>query len=62
MRFTIRDLLMLAFIAGASCVVALFLAPSDPVSELIATTMLFVFGMACYVSGIAAGRNRTMSN
>ena len=58
-RFTIRDVLGLTAIAGASCILTIMVAPADPVSDMIAAAFLFVFGGACYVAGIAVARSTT---
>ena len=55
-RFTIRDVLWLTAIGAVSCVLGLLVAPADPISEILAAALLFVFGGACYAGGIAMGR------
>jgi drug/metabolite transporter (DMT)-like permease len=55
-RFTIRDVLGLTAIAGVCCVVGPWVAPADPVSDMIASVFLFLFGGACYVGGLAVAR------
>ena len=60
-RFTIRDVLGLTAIAGASCVLGVLVAPADPVSDMIAAAFLFVFGGVCCVAGIAVARSATLN-
>ena len=52
-QFTTKQLIGLTVIGAASCMVGIFIAPSDPYSEILASGFLFVFGGACYVTGLA---------
>jgi hypothetical protein len=61
-RFTIRDLVGLMVVAGASCGLGILISPADPVSVAIASGFLFVFGASCYCGGIAVARFGQQSN
>jgi hypothetical protein len=58
-RCTIRELVGLVCVAGASFGLGIVVAPADPVSEVIACVVLFLFGGACYFGGIAVARATT---
>jgi hypothetical protein len=57
-QFTIRELIALPVVGGISCLLAIFAAPADPISSLIAAVGLFVFGMTCYAVGVVVGGMR----
>jgi hypothetical protein len=49
--FTIRDVLALTGIAGASCVAGVVIWRADNGEELAGVFWLFMFGAACYALG-----------
>ncbi|WP_425616085.1 hypothetical protein NA78x_006024 [Anatilimnocola sp. NA78] len=56
-QFGIRDLLGLTAVAAVSCLFGGLLAPRDTMSELGTAAGIGVFGMACYLAGIAVGKS-----
>ena len=55
-RFTIRELCGLMVVAMIACGIALLFAPTDPLSAMLATVVLFSFGGTSYAAGILVGR------
>ena len=62
LRYTIQDMLGLTVVGAISCVLAFPVAADNPVAEMIAAALLFVFGGACYMAGNLIGRGYRISD
>jgi len=55
-RFTIRELFAVLGIAGVACIVAQFVGPADPITILMISAILILFGCASFSLGVWMGR------